>query len=48
MHFTIIIAAAMGEYSGVGLLIFLFFKTIADIIIHLIEHRGAKIETDLA
>ena len=41
MHITIIIAMAIGEYSGVRMLNFLFCETISDSIMHLIEHRGA-------
>ncbi len=42
MHLTIIIGSSFGKGSSWALILFLVLKTIADLIIHMIEHAQAR------
>lgn len=42
MHLTIGLAASLGNSSVKALLIFLLFKTVADVIMHMVEHADAR------
>ena len=42
MHLTIVLASALGTDSVTALLAFLLLKTIADIVMHMVEHADAR------
>jgi len=42
MHLTILLAASLGSDSVTALLAFLSLKTIADVIMHMVEHADAR------
>ena len=42
MHLTILLAASLGGNSITALLVFLALKTIADVIMHMVEHADAR------
>ena len=42
MHLTIGMAASLGSGSVTALLVFLSLKTVADIIMHMVEHADAR------
>jgi len=42
MHLTIIIGSSFGKGSSWALILFLVLKTIADLIMHMIEHAQAR------
>jgi hypothetical protein len=47
MHLTIIIGSAFGETSVLQVIFFLVLKTVADVIMHMIEHSKAWLQPEL-
>ncbi len=45
MHITIGVAASLGNSSVKALLVFLLLKTVADVIMHMVEHANARLKT---